>query len=380
MNSYKFLGLSTFLLIVNSMYIWFTWSIPAAIMNLICAIPCYRYYVANKQQMVPRSKFFCFALAVVLVYQSMRVNFGLYTWISSFIFYFIVLFYISLPAATLRYLLDLTKKWMVRLLIPSLVIHFIVMITHVPSPFTLDFFADSHYGIFSNYLLYIDSQNEATLRFNGPFLEPGYLGMITSFLLFAYKYDLKDKDVRWLFVFNLLTLSLAAYVLSLVGWLLLYVIEKKKIITPVLLLCIGIFAFSHISEDSVLGENIVSRLAFDEEKGIAGNNRVTEGIFYYLNNMDINSYLFGYGGELRKDADFAGSGYLMAMVYYGIVYFILWFLVYISVIRSSIDRKYAFMFLLIFILASMQRFYPYWFSWLFIYIASIYTTKSNRIQ
>ncbi len=378
MNSFKILKLSTFILVLNSMYVWFTWEIPAGIINVLAFLICVNYQFVYKSKLKLRSKWFALIFAITLVYQNLRVDYGIATWLSNLLFYIIVLYYISLPEDILFELLSTIKKWMVRILVPSLVIHFFIMVTHFQSPFLLDFFKDSHYGIFSNYFLYIAPLNGKILRFNGPFLEPGYLGMITSFLLYAFKFDFKDNHVRWILVFNLLTFSLAGYVLTFIAWLLTAVTNKWKLIATFLVISIGALLISNLPSDSIFREMILDRLENDSEKGIAGNNRVTDGIYFFLDNMDKNEFLFGYGEELMKDADFAGSGYLMTIVYYGVMALILWFLCYFSLAMSSPNKRYALFFLIIIVFSSIQRFYPMWFSWIFIFIASIYSNKISR--
>ena len=258
-----------------------------------------------------------------------------------------------------------------------MILFLLVLITHVKSPFLLDYYEDA-YGLFYNYIFYVTKGE--SVRFNGPFVEPGYLGMIIAFLLYANNYDFRRWYIKFLLFCGLMTLSLAAYVLIFMGWLLNYSILKKRFLTVLFFVAMVCGVFVNVSSDSLLGEHIFSRLERNEDTGISGNNRVTVDAYVYYEQMfESSQWLVGYGSTLDDDR-VRGSGVVFYMLHYGALGVFLWLLVYCSLIGKASDKKNAICFLLLVIMSALQRFYPYWFSWLFVYSSSIFVIGSVKCE
>ena len=81
--------------------------------------------------------------------------------------------------------------------------------------------ANAGYPDFKCYpFLLVQNEYQLINRFQSVFLEPGHLGMISALLLYVDGYRLKRSEGVILCVSILISLSLAAYMLLLVGFLL----------------------------------------------------------------------------------------------------------------------------------------------------------------
>lgn len=112
-----------------------------------------------------------------------------------------------------------------------------------------------------------------------------------------------------LLVALVLTISLAGFVISAMGWVFIKLQEGKPIKRLFYILavlgCIYWGGISYNGGRNVLNENILSRLQYDEDKGLSGNNRTShlaDAYFeQYTNNGQI---LFGVGNQtIRKSME-----------------------------------------------------------------------------
>lgn len=72
------------------------------------------------------------------------------------------------------------------------------------------FYYSDHY----NYIFFILPIEYLFPRFSGPFIEPGHMGMISVFLIYANNFDFKSRKFLWILLIGVLfSLSLAAYIL-----------------------------------------------------------------------------------------------------------------------------------------------------------------------
>ena len=80
-----------------------------------------------------------------------------------------------------------------------------------------------------NHIFFIvSSYHSLDIRFHAFFLEPGHLGVILAFFIFANQYDYRKESIIILSIILLFTMSLAGYILYLVGFILLYFNSSNK--------------------------------------------------------------------------------------------------------------------------------------------------------
>jgi hypothetical protein len=144
--------------------------------------------------------------------------------------------------------LTFVSKFLAILFIPSLVLHLIFVVTSFPPsiPFTVE--GNSMY-LFYNYGILIKNisfEHEA-VRFSSIFLEPGFLGTLCALLLYANRFQFKDK--WWMYSIMLallLSLSLAGYVTTLLGYIFCRYSQGLSVKKYVGYFLVGSLAFSPI--------------------------------------------------------------------------------------------------------------------------------------
>ena len=308
-----------------------------------------------------------------------------YVWGYSTVLYFMLyLFIICLNDFDKVGSLCFITKWFGYLMIPSLIVYVLLSVTELPS-FGIqranlnDWALDRDYGVCKNYLFYMRSSFYD--RFNGPFLEPGHLGMISAFLLLVNKFDFKHKGM-WIILTTLfITLSLAGYVLVFIAFLMILFYNKKiklwmLLMYASLFLIIYAFGMFYNDGDNILYERIFSRLEYDEEKGFTGNNRVFGMIETYYAAMwhDRHTMLWGYSKDTMEwlaDNNSRGTGYIMWMCAKGIIGTCAVAAIYIVYFIYSKAKLFAFICLVFVILMFWQRSYPFWTSWIICYVYGI---------
>lgn len=113
-------------------------------------------------------------------------------------------------------------KWFGMILIPGMIIYICSFFVNLPSLGIIqthyggDFYGEPCY----NYLFYLKPITVGAtgmFRFNGPLIEPGDLGCVSAFLLYATKFDFKRFKYLWAVLASLiLTFSLAGYLLAII--------------------------------------------------------------------------------------------------------------------------------------------------------------------
>ena len=154
-------------------------------------------------------------------------SYGLLT----FFTYFPAIILYSIPLNKQIRTLNFVTKWFSILMIGSISIFIITRVVHFGPPMGVLQLSSQNYDPFNNYILFIESTSIFNLifyRFNGPFLEPGHLSLICSLLLFANQYRFKENRYLWvLLVCVLLSFSLAGYLISALGYILLKIRSIK---------------------------------------------------------------------------------------------------------------------------------------------------------
>ena len=219
--------------------------------------------------------------------------------------------------------------------------------------------------------------------------------MMVAFLLFINGYNIKNKSTIVLFVSLLCTLSLAGYVLAAIGFILLQMKRNFKTTlshlakVAVLFCAVYTFASNYNNGNNLVNELIFSRLEYDSQEGtIAGDNRASNSLKQYYENLTPNEFLFGIGSKRYSDEAsgglLAGAGYQLFIVIYGVAAVISVLLFYLSIIYSnnkSVRTEYFFL-LILYALCFVQRSYPFWASEVFTFTLAngIFLNRINFIK
>lgn len=381
-----------FLSFLLSMHFWFGWEGRAKYINWIIAILSLSAIYVGKIKLCFSFRNIGMFLLVLLAHILALYSFG-YSSILFFLIYFLI---ICLNDSDKIRCLQFITKWFGYLMIPSLIFYGLFFITDLPS-FGIqranlnDWAIEKGYGVCQNYLFYMRSPIESyKIRFNGPFLEPGHVGMIAAFLLLVNQFDFKRKGMWPILIAIIFTLSLAGYVLAFLSFLMILFYKKKiqlkyLLIYSFLFLVVYLFGMYYNGGDNILYEKIFSRLETDNEKGFTGNNRVFGLIDIYFAALwnDTQTMLWGYSKEIMEwlaENNSRGTGYIMWMCQHGIIGTIAVALIYIFNFIYSKARLFAGICLIFVVLMFWQRSYPFWTSWIICYVYGIASEENNLIR
>lgn len=225
------------------------------------------------------------------------------------------------------------------------------------------FFANANIGL------------EMIPRFQGLLMEPGHLGMIISLLLYANNYKRKDICNIILFIGLVLTLSLAAYSLFIIGIVLHYLSNGGRGSKASLLLFLIIIAYAIMvmlqNTDSV-AYNLFLAKVVESDNGFFNANRYgTDFLQYYDKHMsDSFTALFGLGDAFDIERFPGNSGYRVGVISMGWIGVLILFFAYYCIAKPYHNKRCYFFFLL-YIISYFQRPYADWLAEWFIFILAM---------
>lgn len=380
-----------FLSFLLSMNLWIGWGGKLGRLNMIIGLLSFLIIVKSKIRLkFTKINLFTFFLLVVadFSYGYQADIFILF----HFLPYFII---ICLSDIDKVKCLNYITKWYGYLMIPSLIIYAATLVLDLPHLGFQDYYTaannmvDAEYGHCKNYIFYMKSSVYG-MRFNGPFLEPGHLGMISAFLLFVNRFNFRKKGMWGILLSLLCSLSLAGYVLFFISFLMnAYYQNKIKIMYlfgySFLFLFLYMFGLYYNNGDNLLYNEILSRLEYDPEKGFTGNNRVTNtvDIYYAALWLDFHTLLWGYPKDMMDwlmENGARGTGFYMSMCIHGLIGTVLSVLFYFVYVMMSKIKKYALLCLIFVLLMFWQRNYPLWSSWIICFIYGITSERYKQLQ
>lgn len=283
-------------------------------------------------------------------------------------------------------------KWFSYMMVLSLIAYWIAQFNLLPPigimPYALGediFLRNPEYCIRENYIFYMYAPDFYGIRFNGPFVEPGHLGMMSAFLLFCNKFDFSKKYNVIILVALILSFSLAGYILAFIGNLMIRfykgILRPRKMITYFFSFFIVIALSYQLTKDNPLFQELIfNRIELNDERGIEGNNRTSIEMGEYNDRMwtsgDIGLILSGYSERdwdeiVESNGGFTGTGIIVAMVRRGLLGIMAMMFFYIIFLSFSTDKRFAFMAFVFVFLMFIQRTYPFWFSWIICYAYGI---------
>lgn len=377
---FKFVSLAYFF---ASSFVWWSFLIPRNIfIVLINILLLGSLYCCHFKLKITRRSVSLFGILFLLTAFStyiIHLSYGILTFFS----YLPAILLFILPNAQKLDLLSFTTKWYGILIGIAICIYgFTSIVGGLPS-FGKFEATDLNYPPYDNFIFFIKQQvlGETTYRFNGPFLEPGHQAMISGILLFANKFQFKEKPILWIIlVAVLLSLSLAGYVILIIGFLLLYIRSVSKLIGIGIGAVIITFFVTDIwnNGDNPVNLLIFSRLQYDDEKGISGNNRtIAQTDFYFDKCVKDGTVWLGVRTLKEESLKIRGAGYKIFLLRYGIVSLALVALFYLLLITPGSNRRYAYSFFILMAFIFLQRAYPGWYSWLLPYVLGIGCTTNN---
>jgi len=398
MNYKKILYFCIFMLFVLSMKIWIGWNgIDMILYSIILFILVVLQLLKKIQLQYSKRNMIGLVCLYIGISYINKNPLGPQNLITTILFGYI-LFIKDLDKIQCLY--NITR-WFAYLMVPSLITYWLVQLNIISSPFGIMpyelgkdiFLRNPDYCIRLNYIFYQYAPYYYGIRFNGPFVEPGHLGMIAAFLLFCNKFDFSKKYNLINLIALIFSFSLAGYVLSLAGNIMIRfhmgILKPRKLFFYYISFFVVLtFAYQLTQDNPIFKELIFDRLELDEERGISGNNRTSIEMENYNNYMwatgDIKHILNGHSERdwdyiVESNGGFKGTGIVAAMVHHGLFGIIAMLLFYFVYLAYSKDKRYALMAFIFVFLMFWQRTYPFWFSWIICYAYGITLTEHKKI-
>lgn len=375
-NIFKILNL---LSVFISAYWWVTANFPVLLLTLfinIAMIPCLGLIPMQFRFDRHTGKIIlAFLLMVIWAVYNQSVGMG----IGLILSYLPIFYLIALPRDYQADLLRFVTKWLAIPLIPALIIHWFLFV--IPLPPAGSFIMEG-YEPFDNYIFMIKTtvDNGLFVRFSAFFPEPGHLSMVCVFLMMANRFEFKRQPWLWVILTAVVfSFSLAGYILTLTGYILLKINSFGKglaLCAVLIAFIIGVMNFAE--EDNPVNQLIIERLKYDQAKGIEGNNRFFNNTdFEYDRALKNGDFMTGVSHNRNMEL-ISGAGFKIYILQHGLIGLILVFALYISLIPSDPNWHYSLSFLFIVILCFVQNAYPGWYAWLCPYVLGLYINRKTE--
>lgn len=370
-----------FLFFINSMHPWFFLNVPQIWVTLIFLVVTFIAYSRS---------FFIFSLrpktAIIFTFLFvwLKIDANINGLVEAAINAYIFTSILSLKRDFLLTVLTFITKWLSIILFISS-IAFILVIIGIPLPHS-SMQADDASGnlLINNYYLFINAASYTEMgRFRSIFLEPGYLTLGVAPLLFIHKYNVKNKAVLVLLFSQLLSFSLAGYILLIFGYLYCAFCQSankgvKKIVKSIFVLLLGFVAMFSLFGQEYIQDTLIGRLEIVDGT-IVGNNR--SSLFLdgeYEKVMSSDDKWTGTTFDVSQ-SESGVSGYKLFAVEHGLIGVILVVLAYISLMSLRNMRfKSLTGFIILCLLLLYQNSYPQAICILFTAACAIYALDENN--
>lgn len=368
-----------FLLVLQSLNPWFLWNdyLKYLISGIAFLASCYLYVTNKINKKIKRNVITAALLFVLLIYLNIQFNFnGILNKLISAITYFLLI-----TGTSNEQKIEIWKfiqkcfAWILCISLIGWCFHLIGLDT--PSYYT----SFGHYEYY-NHFLFLERVTSYTLveRFSSVFLEPGHVGTVLPLFLYINGYDLKEKYNIIFFIALLFTLSLAGYVLLIIGLFFNFILKSKLRVSAligfvVIIAGITLVIKTYNGGDNILNNLIIMRLEMEDGK-MAGDNRVSNYIqLKYEDVMNSSSRYMGIGTEnvskLTDGDEHGNAGYKLFILSHGLTGLILVLLLYGYYSLAQSNKLCCFTFYILYCISFIQRSYPVWDIFLIILICGV---------
>ena len=368
--TFSVMAVTVIFLMLWSLRPWFLWGVNTVVVSVVAAF-CLFFCIGDRLK-----KAFFEHYCLVIIFFVLSTYWNIENGFGRLQIPFIIA--LAMNNSEKKRLLIWWTNFYATILVISLIAWLLTWTGLLPNYGTISSTAQNH--IYTNYIFCLKGFIYV-YRFHSVFLEPGHVAMIAVFTLYANKFNFRKPAVLALLICTLFTLSLAGYVLLLMGFIFCriqktkfsWILIKNTLVVLFILGGIILGGKSYNGGRNLLNELIFERLEFDEDKGFSGNNRFSRQTdILFERAFKTGEIVSGMSSEKYKRLhdldDIHGAGYKLYMLERGIIGTVLIFLFYFFLYRASVDKKFVLGMLILYILAFLQRSYPFWYSWLFLFL------------
>jgi hypothetical protein len=379
------LKIGILLVFLKSLFAWFLWELSPYLVGSISIFFCVLYWIVRPSYFLLKKGILAAIMLLIIVEFYCRRGSNINGYIAVLVTTIPVIFVLLLKDTIKINLLRFITSAMALILFVSLCA-WILFLAGVQLPYSAVNFNDGQYW-YNNYYFFLYNLNPSEIipRFSGIFLEPGHLGVITSFLLFANHFTLKRKEVLVLLIVTIFTFSLAAYLLLTISVSVFLLMKSKKPIFYFAVwlgfLVIGYYFFTTLNN----GNNIVNNLIIERlqvvDGDLAGNNRFSSSMDSYFEDFLKSDNIYTGIGNAKYELLNLGpnAGYKVFLINHGIIGTTLLLLFYLSLVFHY-KTEFSVFFLALYILGFLQASYALWECELLIFITAMPVFNSSRIK
>ena len=211
------------------------------------------------------------------------------------------------------------------------------------------------------------------VRFCGLFDEPGVVGTISLLMLAADNYNLRKPANIIIFITGIFSLSLFFYLGSFIC-IVFTLFSYNTNYTKKVFIAIALIFLLFISYNWEVTYNAIwERLEYDEFTGFSGNNRASDDLKEYVNQIRwTDAYLFGVQNREIIDKYSGSASIQNAILQYGLIGCILYALFFcIYIFRQKFNIRDALCCIIILFMTLWQRPVLYNMPYLFLYLIMI---------
>lgn len=201
-----------------------------------------------------------------------------------------------------------------------------------------------------NHFFFITVDGLEAMRFYSWYDEPGVLGTLASFVLWANRYNMHDFKVFVIMLGSIFTFSMAFFVLSFVGIIMQYCMSiKKLVVVGCVFVIVGIGVYSLLEDNLAFQQSVVYRIENPEDTDVESRANDDTNKYWKNINKSFDKQLLGLGNGTIAIA----ASYKNFIICYGYLGLTLILIAYIALAGKI--NKYAIQTLFLLVLSFMQR-------------------------
>ena len=211
--------------------------------------------------------------------------------------------------------------------------------------------------VMSNYIFFVQHSDfiDSAFRFYSMFDEPGVLGTLGAFVLFANKFDFKDKRNIVILVGCIFTFSFAFYVLAVMGYGYTLVISKNKSKIKIMLLAIIVLIPTFFFVRGLEAFDMLITYRFNSGLTTSLDNRSKDALSNAWENNKWKTMYFWLGDRVEAERYNDNGSYKAFILHNGFLTLLSLILLYYNIVPRRRRNRDIFYFFIIFWLSFLQR-------------------------